>query len=249
MEVFDVIFVACARAHRRLMARGTSRARGCKGESDSRVRERCYSDAFEGEKKRPTLPLVVFYASALKNHLEHAPVSAVEAVEIEKIKVRARHFLDTKLKISLLHKTATFLWPQFRQLHMLPEGERLEVYAHVRELLVRVTEAMTQDEHETDDDVRDHASKRRCLGLFQDWCEAEDDKVPIDELEEYLHGKKDYSCSGVSELYTTSGERTRRNSRNCPFYPNASCASLLRVLAANGTIARRATSCKQGGPA
>ncbi|KAG0439614.1 hypothetical protein HPB47_016580 [Ixodes persulcatus] len=48
---------------------------------------RCYdaSDALE-EEKCPTLPLVVFYAFALKNHLEHAPVSAVEAVEIEKIK-------------------------------------------------------------------------------------------------------------------------------------------------------------------
>ncbi|KAG0445660.1 hypothetical protein HPB47_003639 [Ixodes persulcatus] len=114
------------------------------------------SDAL-GEEKRPTLPLVVLYASALKNNLKHAPVSVVEAVEIEKIKVRARHFLDTKLKISLLHKTTTFLWPQFRQLCMLPENERLEVYTHI-------------------------------------------DKVATAELEEYLHGKKDYSCSGVFEL-------------------------------------------------
>ncbi|KAG0445331.1 hypothetical protein HPB47_016623 [Ixodes persulcatus] len=53
---------------------------------------------------------------------------------------------------------------------------------------------------ETDDYVRDPASKRRCLSLFQDWGDAEDDKVPTDELEEYLHGKKDYSFSGVFEL-------------------------------------------------
>ncbi|KAG0413041.1 hypothetical protein HPB47_009806 [Ixodes persulcatus] len=59
---------------------------------------------------------------------------------------------------------------------------------------------MTQDEDDTDDDVRDPASKRRCLGLFQDWCEAEDDNVATDELEEYLHGKKYYSCSEVFEL-------------------------------------------------
>ncbi|KAG0416177.1 hypothetical protein HPB47_006648 [Ixodes persulcatus] len=150
------------------------------------------TDAYE-EEKRQTLPLFVLYAFALKTHLEHAPVSAVEAVEIEKIKVRARHFLDTKLKISLLHKTATFLWPQFRQLRILPEDERLEVYAHVGEILSRVTEAMTQDEDETEDDVRDPASTRRCLGWFQDWCEAEDDKVATDESEEYLHGKKGYS--------------------------------------------------------
>ncbi|KAG0445710.1 hypothetical protein HPB47_016671, partial [Ixodes persulcatus] len=110
------------------------------------------------------------------NHLEHAPVSAIEVVQIETIKVRARHFLDTKLNISLLHKTATLLWPQFRQLRMLPEDERLEVYAHVRELLACVTEAMNQDEDETDNDVRDLASKRRCLDLFQDWCDAKDDK-------------------------------------------------------------------------
>ncbi|KAG0422728.1 hypothetical protein HPB47_001467 [Ixodes persulcatus] len=157
------------------------------------------SDALE-EEKRPTLPLVVLYASALKNHLEHAPGSAVEALEIEKINARARHFLDTKLNISLLPKTATFLRPQFRQLCMLNEGERLGIYAHVRELLARVTEAVTQDEDETDDDVRDPASKRMCLGLFQDWRDVEEDKVATYELQEYLHGKKDYSCSGVFEL-------------------------------------------------
>ncbi|KAG0417451.1 hypothetical protein HPB47_005603 [Ixodes persulcatus] len=83
---------------------------------------------------------------------------------------------------------------------MLPEDERLEVYAHVRELLARVTEAMTQDEDETDDDVRGPTSVRRCLGLFQDRCDAEDDKVATYELEEYLHDKKDYSCSVVFEL-------------------------------------------------
>lgn len=159
------------------------------------------SDALE-EEKRPTLPLVVLYASALRKHLEAAPMSAAEGVEIEKLKARARHFLSTKLKISLLHKTATFLWPQFRQLRMLPEDERLEVYAHVKELLARprITEAMSQGEKETNNDVREPASKKRCLGLFLDWCDEEDDKAPTDEMEEYLHGKKEYSCSSVSEL-------------------------------------------------
>lgn len=157
------------------------------------------SDALE-EEKSPTLPLVVLYASVLKKHLEQAPASAVEAMEIEKIKARARHFLDTKLKISLLHKTATFFWPEFRQLRMLTENERLEVYAHVRDLLVHVTEAMVQDDNETNEDVQKPASKRKCPSLFKDWCEAEGDTVATDELEEYLHGKKDYSCSSVSEL-------------------------------------------------
>ncbi|KAG0425617.1 hypothetical protein HPB47_027249 [Ixodes persulcatus] len=59
---------------------------------------------------------------------------------------------------------------------------------------------MTQDEDETNEDVRDLYSKKRCLGFFQDWCDAEDDKVATDELEEYLHGKKNYSHSGVFEL-------------------------------------------------
>ncbi|KAG0445570.1 hypothetical protein HPB47_013849 [Ixodes persulcatus] len=87
------------------------------------------------------------YAPALKNNLEHAPVSALEAVEIKKSK-----------------------------------DERLEVYVHVRELLARVTEAMAQGEDETDNAIRDPASKRRCLGLFQDWCDVEDDKVDTEEL-------------------------------------------------------------------
>lgn len=76
------------------------------------------SDALE-EEKCPTLPLAALY-SALNKHLERTPVS-------EKIKARARHLLNTKLKISLLHKTATFLCPQFWQLRMLPKDERLEV--------------------------------------------------------------------------------------------------------------------------
>ncbi|KAG0430921.1 hypothetical protein HPB47_022250 [Ixodes persulcatus] len=121
-------------------------------------------------------------------------------MKIEKIKARARHFLDTKQKISLLHKTATFLWPVFRQLRMLSDDERLEVYAHVRDLLARVTETLTQDEDENNNAVRDLASKRRYLGLFQDWCDTEEDNVATGESEEYLHGKKNYSCSRVSEL-------------------------------------------------
>ncbi|KAG0437627.1 hypothetical protein HPB47_017353 [Ixodes persulcatus] len=166
------------------------------------------SDALE-EEKHPTLPLIVLYASALKNHLEYAPGYAVEALEIETIKARARHFLDTKLKISLFPKTATFLWPQFRQLCMLNEGERLGIYAHGTSrrhklLCIRGScqryELALQSFNETDDDVRDPASKRKCLGLFQDWRDAEEDKVATDELQECLHGKKDYSCLGVFEF-------------------------------------------------
>lgn len=36
--------------------------------------------------------------------------------------------------------------------------------------------------------------------LFQDWRDEEADKAATDELEEYLHGKKEHSCSGVPEL-------------------------------------------------
>ncbi|KAG0426902.1 hypothetical protein HPB47_026021 [Ixodes persulcatus] len=164
-------------------------------------------------------------------------VMCLEAVKIEKIKVRARHFLDTQLKMSLLHKTATFLWPQFRQLRMLPDDEGLEVDAHVRDLLARVTEAITQDEDETKDDVRDPASKRRCLGWFQDWCDGEVDNLSTKESDEYPQGKKDYSCSRVSELCDFS-----KGHENV--FPKLSLlsecirASLLRVLAANGTLAR-----------
>ncbi|KAG0437247.1 hypothetical protein HPB47_017535, partial [Ixodes persulcatus] len=132
-------------------------------------------------------------------------MSAVEAAEIEKTKARARHFLKTKLKRSLLHKTATFLWSQFHQLRMLPEDERLEVYAHVRELL-----------------------------------------APTDELEEYLHGKKDYSCPGVFELCDFWRAR-EKEFPTMPFYPNASCASLSasseRNLSAAGYVMQARETC------
>lgn len=178
---------------------------------------------------------------------KHAAVSAVEAVEIEKLKACAHHFLNTKLKISLLHKTATSLWPQFCQLHMLPENERLDVCTHIRELLARVNETMAQDEDETNDDAREPALKRRCLGLFQDWCDEEDGKAATDELEECLHGKKDYSCSGVSELCDFSRVHEKEIPKLSSLRPNKSCASLLQVLAANRTSAQRDAS-KMGLP-
>ncbi|KAH9374697.1 hypothetical protein HPB48_011003 [Haemaphysalis longicornis] len=157
------------------------------------------SDALE-EVKCPTLPLAVLYASALRKHLETASVTAVEAVEIKKLKDRARHFLNTKLKISLLHETATFLWPQFHQLCMVLEDGCLEVYADVSELLAGITEALSQGEDETNIDVREPDLKRMCLGLFSDWCDEEGDKAATDKMKEYLHGKKEYSRSGVCEL-------------------------------------------------
>ncbi|KAG0423258.1 hypothetical protein HPB47_000949 [Ixodes persulcatus] len=135
------------------------------------------SDTLE-EEKRPTLLLVVLYASTLKNHLEHAPVSAVEAVEIEKIKACARRFLDMKLN--------SFSPPQDCHISLAS----VPPTPHVAEDDYLPMSLKPQDEDETDDDIRDPASKTRCL---------EDDNVATDELEEYLHGK-DYSCSGVFEL-------------------------------------------------
>ncbi|KAG0429545.1 hypothetical protein HPB47_023560 [Ixodes persulcatus] len=193
------------------------------------------SNALE-EEKRPTLHLALLYASAYKNHLEHAPVSVVEAVEIEKIKARACHFLDTKLKSSLLHRAPDFTGLSSANSGCCPRTSALNLRA-----------PMTQDEGETDDDVRDAASKKRRLGLFQDWCEAEDEKVETDELEEYLHGKKDYSCSRVFELcdfwraHEKEFPKTFPSIQTHPVHP--------RVLAADGTLARQATSCKQGAPA
>lgn len=83
---------------------------------------------------------------------------------------------------------------------MLPEDERLEVYMHVRELLARVSEAISQGEDESNHDVQEPASKRSCLSLFQDWRDEDDDKAATDESEENPPSKKEPSCSGVSEL-------------------------------------------------
>ncbi|KAG0433134.1 hypothetical protein HPB47_020201 [Ixodes persulcatus] len=141
---------------------------------------------------KTTLNELIEFLQPSKDASDTLEEEKLGAVEIKKIKVRARHFLDTKLKISLLHMSATFLWPQFLQLRTLPEVERLEVYAHVRELLARVTEARLK--------LKMRLTMTRGLGLFQDWCDVEDDEAATDELEEYLHGKKDYSCSGVFEF-------------------------------------------------
>ncbi|KAH9369927.1 hypothetical protein HPB48_001804 [Haemaphysalis longicornis] len=67
------------------------------------------SDTIE-EEERPTLPLVVLYASALKKHLERAPMSAVEPVEIEKLKACCSSFPE--------NKTENFPPPQDRHISL-----------------------------------------------------------------------------------------------------------------------------------
>lgn len=54
---------------------------------------------------------------------------------IKKLKDRAKHFLESEVRIEEAHRIATLLSPQFRQIRMLPKRERKAVHDSVRERL------------------------------------------------------------------------------------------------------------------
>lgn len=142
------------------------------------------TDSLERD-KCPTLPLVLLHLARLRKHL--CEDSSVEPA-LANIKVRAESFLERKLKLGMAHKVATFLLPQFRQLRMIPEEEREEVYAHVRDTLAVIT-VTSSNSHVAGSELVTTApcAKRRCAEEFQEWCDRDDGvSATYDEVDEYL---------------------------------------------------------------
>ncbi|KAK3912065.1 Transposable element Hobo transposase [Frankliniella fusca] len=80
----------------------------------------------------PTLPFVVLAASALQDDCE---LALDDSTHLEVVKTRCLKFLNSKFRPSLKAKVATFLWPDYKDLEMIPEAERVEVQARVRTLI------------------------------------------------------------------------------------------------------------------
>lgn len=73
----------------------------------------------------PTLPLVVPCKSKLQRH---CLPKVFETAAQEALRERAGGLIETKLRTTMQQKIATFLWPKYRQLLMLPVNEREEVW-------------------------------------------------------------------------------------------------------------------------
>ncbi|KAE8738854.1 hypothetical protein FOCC_FOCC015658 [Frankliniella occidentalis] len=82
--------------------------------------------------KHPTLPYVLLVSTGLRDHCEPA---LDDCPQLEIIKNRCHQFLCSKFQPSMKAKVATFLWPDYKELSMLSDEERDEVYEKVRSLI------------------------------------------------------------------------------------------------------------------
>lgn len=87
----------------------------------------------EGD-KYPTLHLALLWVERLRNHCQQ---NANDTVQLAAVRQRHAHWLEEKMAKSItdLHKAATFLWPKFNQLRMLPADQRLNVQQYVKSRL------------------------------------------------------------------------------------------------------------------
>lgn len=87
----------------------------------------------EGD-KYPTLHLALLWVERLRNHCQQ---NANDTVQLAAVRQRHAHWLEEKMAKSItdLHKAATFLWPKFNQLRMLPADQRINVQQYVKSRL------------------------------------------------------------------------------------------------------------------
>ncbi|KAK3931211.1 Transposable element Hobo transposase, partial [Frankliniella fusca] len=82
--------------------------------------------------RHPTLPCVLLAATTLRDHCQPAPEDRPQLLAVKR---RCFSLLGEKFQPSMKAKMATFLWPDFKELTMLPEAEKAEVIARVRGLI------------------------------------------------------------------------------------------------------------------
>jgi hypothetical protein len=82
-----------------------------------------------------TLPLIL----PIRFHLlDHLNVLVSDTRELAELKKHARIILNEKYITHKLHRVATFLWPNFRQLRILSTEEQEETKGEVRNLIDEV---------------------------------------------------------------------------------------------------------------
>ncbi|CAM4672842.1 unnamed protein product [Leuciscus chuanchicus] len=87
----------------------------------------------EGD-KYPTLHLALLWVERLRHHCQQ---NANDTAQLAAVRQRHAHWLQVKMAKSVtdLHKAATFLWPKFNQLRMLPADQRVNVQQYVKSRL------------------------------------------------------------------------------------------------------------------
>ncbi|CAM4510656.1 unnamed protein product [Leuciscus chuanchicus] len=87
----------------------------------------------EGD-KYPTLHLALLWVARLRHHCQQ---NANDTAQLAAVRQRHVHWLQEKRAKSVtdLHKAATFLWPKFNQLRMLPADQRVNVQQYVKSRL------------------------------------------------------------------------------------------------------------------
>lgn len=144
------------------------------------------TDSLERDKS-PSLLLVVLHVAKLRKHLRE---DAWTEAQLSKIRKCAESFLESKMKVGMLHKVATFLLPQFRQLRMIPEEEHEEVYEHVRDALTDMQatpfEKDTAGIEPTAAEPGSSAKRGHVDVEFEEWRDTDDGPSTTYEVDEYL---------------------------------------------------------------
>ncbi|KAE8747952.1 hypothetical protein FOCC_FOCC005342, partial [Frankliniella occidentalis] len=154
----------------------------------------CFLQDFKSETKilegnsltQPTMPYVLLAATSLRDHCEPADG---DCRQIEVARGRCLGFLNDKFKPSMKAKVATFLWPDFKELVMLPQEERDEVQARVRALIAEPDEAAAAAAEDAPDADGPPSPKAPRLDLASRYNKYRVQAPPAaaqDEVEKYL---------------------------------------------------------------
>ncbi|XP_034250235.1 uncharacterized protein LOC117650746 [Thrips palmi] len=139
----------------------------------------------EGDNRNhPTLPYVLLVSTGLRDHCLPSPD---DSHHLAVIKERCLVFLGAKFQPSMKAKVANFLWPDFKELSMLPEEEKEEVKAHVRSLIDGDADGGTGAVNPDDTDTPPSPPKARRLDTkYNRYRQAAIPNTPQDEVSRYL---------------------------------------------------------------
>ncbi|KAH6940240.1 hypothetical protein HPB50_026408 [Hyalomma asiaticum] len=152
------------------------------------------ADMLEKE-KQPIRSLVSPCKKKLEKHLTLAPV---EASTTASLKLRAREFLQRKLELSELQKIATFFWPLCRQLRVLEEDERSEVYAPVKTRMFAIPTSYLPFDGCAAETCCENSTEGRLINDLEEWHDVMEREKRRDELTSYLDTTE--VCEDVGNL-------------------------------------------------
>lgn len=141
-----------------------------------------------------TMPNVVLWYHKIKKYLSE--LNPDSSASISLLKERTLNFLERKFLLTMEHKIATFLSPQFKKLKMLTDQEKIEV---TEEIKIKI-EFIKNDANCTQEIIERNTSAassappkpkraKTCFDEFGDSSESEEEPRIESEIEEYLKYK------------------------------------------------------------